>query len=630
MPTTHSVRPFFVLAWTLLAFAGKASAQDVIFQDGFESGDLSAWSSNATDDGDLSVSNVAALSGSFGLQAVVDDVNPLFVRDNTPGAEDGYQARFHFDPHGFDPGETSSHFRTRILIVHDAVNARLVAIVLRRINGVFSVRGRVRLDDGTRANTSFVEITDGPHVIELDWKRSSSDSASDGSFELLVDGFSVGRLTGLDNSAGAVDYVRMGALSVKTGASGTLYFDAFESERPTCLDTDGDGWTTCHGDCCDAPGLCPGADPARVNPGAFEVGGNGVEDDCDAATPDTGLAVCDASLASNSSVALDYARAVDLCSFTVEAPPLAQRKWGVISAGFLLADGTGTPAANSRSIRSSFGSNVPLAGGRVAVLSTGNAAAQGQTNPPWINPQQPGVDTGATSGPPADWLAANGGTVPSTPGCPDPQGGTTATDPTLLKLRVRVPTNAHSFSVRAFFYSSEYPEYVCSPFNDSFLTLLDSQFLPGSGESPNPADKNLAFYDPPPAGAPFLPVGGNLAYGNTGLFTQCKNGPIGCATTSGAVPGTISTCVDTTQLTGTGFDLANPGPKFAGDPGYCGSNNLLGGGTGWLRVSGNVEPGETIELRFVLWDAGDPWYDSVVLLDDFRWSVMRTTAGTTP
>ena len=35
----------------------------------------------------------------------------------------------------------------------------------------------------------------------------------------------------LDNSLSAVDFVRLGALSVKAGASGTMYWDEFESRR---------------------------------------------------------------------------------------------------------------------------------------------------------------------------------------------------------------------------------------------------------------------------------------------------------------------------------------------------------------------------------------------------------------
>ena len=48
-------------------------ASDVIFADGFESGNLSAWSASVTDGGDLSVmSGGAALVGGSGLQAVIE------------------------------------------------------------------------------------------------------------------------------------------------------------------------------------------------------------------------------------------------------------------------------------------------------------------------------------------------------------------------------------------------------------------------------------------------------------------------------------------------------------------------------------------------------------------------------
>ena len=74
----------------------------------------------------------------------------------------------------------------------------------------------------------------------------------------------------------------------------------------------------------------------------------------------------------------------------------------------------------------------------------------------------------------------------------------------------------------------------------------------------------------------------------------------------------------------------NPAPPsvFPGDPGYCGANNLSGGGTDWLTTSGNVKPGETMELRFVTWDTGDSYYESTVLLDNFQWSLQPSTPGT--
>ena len=383
-------------------------------------------------------------------------------------------------------------------------------------------------------------------------------------------------------------------------------------------DQDGDGWTFCQGDCCDTLAGC--GSPTLVNPGAFEVGGNMVDDDCDG-TIDNVIAGCDTGLASNSGIATDYAKALDLCAMTVEAPATPQlKRWGVISAGFSKADGTGSPPANAKSIRKGFGSGVnPLHGSSMAVLSTGVAAAQTAPNnasPAWVA-FETGQDSLVSSGVPADWLAANGNNFPNAPGCPEPNGGTVAHDPVMLKLRVRAPSNANSFSVSTFFYSAEFPEWVCSPYNDFFLALLDSTFLPGAGQVANPKDKNLAFYDPPPAGGAVYPVGVNLAFGNTGLFNQCVNGPTGCS--SGSVPGTISTCAGSAQLTGTGFDIGAAG---------CGSSNRVGGGTGWLTTGGNVKPGETIELRFVTWDTGDGVYDSVVLLDNFTWSVSASTPGT--
>ena len=381
-------------------------------------------------------------------------------------------------------------------------------------------------------------------------------------------------------------------------------------------DEDGDGWTACEGDCCDNMGAGCG-DPGLVNPGAFEVDGNMVDDDCDG-TVDNALATCDNGLPSNSSVGLHYSNAMDLCRQTLENPPTPdQRTWGVISADFHLADGQGTPAANSRSIRTGYGSGVtPILGNALAVLSSGVAAAQAAPNntaPNWLAFQE-GEDMLTTSAPPNDWLTANGGVFPNAPGCPQPI--TTAQDPIMLRLRVRVPTNANSFSVNSFFYSSEYPEWVCSEYNDFLLVLLDSAYPTGTGMMDNPVDKNLAIYT---AGASVYPVGVNLAFG-TGLFSQCINGPTGCGL--GSVAGNNNACMGTGQLAGTGFDINNP------PGGGCGSSTLAGGGTGWLTTSGNVVPGEIIELRFIVWDTGDHIYDSLVLLDNFQWSVTASTPGT--
>jgi hypothetical protein len=208
---------------------------DLIFKDGFESGDLSAWSSSVADGGDLSVSAAAALkSTTFGLQGLVDDTTSIFVRDDSPLNENRYRARFYFDPNDFDPGEAAGFFRIRILIAFNASNQRLITLVLRRQGGAYSIMGRVRRDDGSRADTGFFGITNAPHFVEFDWRRSSGPGASDGQFALLIDDAVVSTLTGIDNDSSPVDFVRIGVMVLKSAAaSGTMYFDEFESRRLT-------------------------------------------------------------------------------------------------------------------------------------------------------------------------------------------------------------------------------------------------------------------------------------------------------------------------------------------------------------------------------------------------------------
>ncbi len=378
-------------------------------------------------------------------------------------------------------------------------------------------------------------------------------------------------------------------------------------------DRDMDGQSTCGGDCCDSTECDK---PALVNQGAFDAAGNNFDDDCNGVADDTQL-LCDQNIPSNTQDAMEYARAIDLC----QTATLADNKWGVISGALTLADGTGVPDPESHSIRPRFGTGLlPQGGVNLAVLSTGGAAAKTDTSPGYhdfVSYTHVGTQTcdfttnTQCSAYPSDFYMANGMNLPNAPGCPDPSG-TTANDPVMLTLTIRVPTNARSFKLSTNFYSAEFPEWTCSSFNDFFVVLLTSAY---SGMPANPTDKNLAFYQP--MGSMMkVPVGVNLGHGNTGLFTQCVNGETGCS----GDPGTISTCIGTNQLTGTGFD----------DPesGSCDTNSVTGGATGWLVTSGNVNPGEIITLRIAIWDTSDHAYDSLAVIDGFQWSVDLAQPGT--
>ena len=54
-----------------------------------------------------------------------------------------------------------------------------------------------------------------------------------------------------------------------------------------------------------------------------------------------------------------------------------------------------------------------------------------------------------------------------------------------------------------------------------------------------------------------------------------------------------------------------------------------GAATGWLTTTSPVAPGETITIRFIVFDEGDHILDSAVILDHFRWSLNPAGNGPT-
>jgi hypothetical protein len=386
-------------------------------------------------------------------------------------------------------------------------------------------------------------------------------------------------------------------------------------------DCDGDGWTVAEGDCCDQIGPC-GQRPELQNPGAVEYKGDGVDNDCDGFFDETEKP-CDYELSSSPNTANDYVRALDICQFTKENVPIEQRKWGVISATFTTADGNGYPDPLQRSVRKRFGQNIyPLRGGALAVISTGVAADVDDTStdpPAWPSGATfTNISTsfGNDGEFPSDWLNANDGKLPT--GC-DESGfeSSSAQDSVMLTLRIRVPTNAQSFSFQSLFMSAEFPEFICQDFNDLFLALIRNEY--GQPKSPNPVDGNIAFFQ---AGTGTsikkYPVGINLAGDDTAqkLFSVCDPKKVGCST----APVALDCALGDEALKGTGYEVSSSD--------VFGDECAIGGGTDWLTVAGNVVPGGIMELRILVADVGDDAYDSTVLLDSFTWNATPGTPGT--
>jgi hypothetical protein len=336
-------------------------------------------------------------------------------------------------------------------------------------------------------------------------------------------------------------------------------------------DNDGDGYLYAD-DCNDKNPL--------MNPGAFDVPGDGADNDCDG-TVDNPPPACDGTLAMTSTNAMDFAKALGLCQTTTAGATGKDKKWGVISAKLMTTDGKGTPMAKQYGIHPNWGSVIkPKEGGNLAVLSTGSARMPGQTG--YMKPLNLSTDSTTNSNvPPAGWPK-------NTSGCDAPLDNK-ANDSVVLQLQIRVPTNAKAFSYDFDFYSSEYITYVCSAFNDSFVTIL----------------KSGAPLDASHAGNISFDSKGNPVNVNSGFFEVC---------TKGSKNGITYNCpLGTNELKGTGFE----------------GDGAQDGATSWLRTTANVLPGETITVSFMIWNTSDHVLQWTILVDNFQWSAQETTAPVT-
>jgi len=206
---------------------------DLIFADGFESGNLSAWTSSVIDGGDLSVSAGAALVGSKGLQALIDDNNSIYVTDDTPNAEPRYRARFYFDPNSISMVSGDAH---NIFFGYAGTSTAVLRGAFRFSSGAYQVRFGLLNDSGTWLNTSWFTISDASHAIEIDWRAATAAGANNGGLTLWIDGTQKEDLTGVDNDTRRIDRVRLGAASgIDTGTRGTYFFDAFVSHRQSYI-----------------------------------------------------------------------------------------------------------------------------------------------------------------------------------------------------------------------------------------------------------------------------------------------------------------------------------------------------------------------------------------------------------
>jgi hypothetical protein len=271
-----------------------------------------------------------------------------------------------------------------------------------------------------------------------------------------------------------------------------------------------------------------------------------------------------------SGVALIFALCLQVVhAQTIQNPTAAQfaAAIDIPAADILSAEWVAPSAVQARRVVDHFGNTyVPRSGASLGVLATGVAASPGMAG---FFPFQEGMNFNTTIPNPLP------SPPPVVPGCPS-DFPATVNDPVELRLQLRVPANMAGFAFDFNFMTAEYPEWLCTRFTDRFIALV---------ETPS-ATFNMAFDS---NGNPVTPNSPMLA--GQGL-------PLGTA-----------------PLIGTGMDQSELG-VFAG------------AGTDWLTAQAPVTAGETITLRLIMFEETDHIFDSLTLIDAFRWIADPNAAPT--
>jgi hypothetical protein len=153
-------------------------------------------------------------------------------------------------------------------------------------------------------------------------------------------------------------------------------------------------------------------------------------------------------------------------------------------------------------------------------------------------------------------------------------GESRANDLLWARFDIQVPLEANGYEFDFALFTTEYPEWIDTMYNDIFVVWSTSETYTG----------NVTFINGQP-----LTV---TALENNFIYEG-----------------------DDPQLDGTGVDGVGGGGGMG-----MGMMEPVGGGTGWFTATASAAPEETFTIAWALFDMGDTFYDTTVVLDAFRWS----------
>ena len=207
---------------------------DLIFKDGFNSCDATAWTGGAVNPSRLAFNIASGRDSTCGMAVTIASSTPAYVVDLSANEETRFRARFYYNPNTLKmPNNTPP----AIFIAYNTSAQATIVVQIRYLGGALQLRSGLLSDTNTWSYTSWSTISKAWHIVEFDWIASTSSSANNGSLTLWLDGTQKGSISTIDNDQQKVDKVALGVVSgLASKMSGTCLFDNYESRRLTYID----------------------------------------------------------------------------------------------------------------------------------------------------------------------------------------------------------------------------------------------------------------------------------------------------------------------------------------------------------------------------------------------------------
>lgn len=201
--------------------------EDLLFEDGFELGDTSLWTTTYTSNAAINITESKKYFGNYGVECLINQFNSeLKLEKVFSENQSSLNIGFYFSRAALSIGLGDN---LQFFDLFDENGTRIGYLNIKNKKKVGrQLTFTTYKDDGTAVVTPYILTSSDWHSIQIEWVAASYDGANDGYIKLYMDGTLAGGVYNIDNDTRAVKSVAIHTARTGGYVSGKYYLDNIE------------------------------------------------------------------------------------------------------------------------------------------------------------------------------------------------------------------------------------------------------------------------------------------------------------------------------------------------------------------------------------------------------------------